>query len=99
MNKQFKLMVLANAVFVLLYFAYDWVEYSSIQQLSALSLGNLLYVTPHFPWQIQYVGNTHVVFQFDDYNFTLLLFLLATFLNLYIAFKLQRSKETKPNAS
>lgn len=90
MHKQLKLMVLVNALFVALYLLWNWAEYSAIN-----NLGSPIYVVTHFPLYIQYEGAGNAVQIFIDSNFTLLLFLLATLVNLYLAFRLQRTKETK----
>jgi hypothetical protein len=90
MAKLLKIMLLANALFVVLYLLWNWAEYSAIN-----GLGSPVYITTYYPLKIQYVGAGNAVHIFVDSNFTLLLFLFATFVNLYLAFRLQRSKETK----
>ncbi len=76
-------------MFVALFLLWNWAEYSAIN-----GLGNPIYVITHFPLYIQYDGAGNAVQIFIDSNFTLVLFLLATFINLYLAFRLQTSKET-----
>jgi hypothetical protein len=94
MHKQFKIMVLVNALFVVLYLLWNWAEYSAIYVL-----GSPVYVTTYYPLYIQYVGAGNAVHIFIDSNFTLLLFLLAISMNIYFLFKLQRNIETKQNPS
>jgi hypothetical protein len=95
MLKQFKLIVLANAFFVFVFVAYNWVEYSALN-----SFGYQVAIRAHFPWNIQFsVQNPNAPRLDIESNYTLFLFLLATFVNLYLAYRIQRSKETKQNPS
>jgi hypothetical protein len=91
MSREFKLMVLANVLFVFLYVYLNWSEYSMLNRFTGpVSL------SAHFPWYIQIYGQTglHDILMFDN-NVFLWLFLLAVFVNLYFIIRLQRSKETK----
>lgn len=97
MREEFKLMVLANGFFVFLYVFLNWAEYSGLQS-DVNQFGNPLAVNTYFPWYIQYSGGGVTnpgTFTWFDFNFTLWIFLLATTVNLYLASRLQRSKETK----
>lgn len=91
MTREFIIMVLANVVFVFLYVAYNWVEYSILSPLYHVA------IRVYFPWYIQFTGTPdgNLIVSFFDINFGLMLFLLAIFVNLFFAYRLQRSKETK----
>jgi hypothetical protein len=102
MKSALKLMILANACFVALYVLSNWAEYSQLQS-DVNQFGNPMAISMHFPWYIHYSGGGTVanpgMFTFIDSNFTLWLFLLATVVNLYLAFRLQRTIKTKQNPS
>jgi hypothetical protein len=83
-------MILANAIFVILYLYFNWVEYSFINNNT---------VSTSFPYYIEYGSLSNLQTLFQEPNWTLLFFLLAIFVNLYLANKLQRSIETKQNPS
>ncbi len=99
MAKQLQLIVFVNALLVFLFVLYNWVEYSLINSAAS----RLDSIRAFFPSYIQYSGGgteTQPGMFVDFYpNFTLLIFLLATFVNLYFIIKLQRSKETKQSPS
>jgi hypothetical protein len=78
-----KKILLANALLIALYLYVDWNEYGL---LSALR------IQTHFPFyfegsEVSQSGSPMAVLSF---NFTLLIFLLATTVNLYYAYKLQK---------
>ena len=99
--KQLKLMILANAVFVFLYGFFNWAEYSALTAFSIVDIES------NYPFSIfiheitsppiagfpPVTGSQAIQF----FNLPLLIFALATTLNLYFLYKLQKSKETKQN--
>ena len=97
MQKQFKLIILANTVFVLLFFFFNWLEYE------VLNVGSELILQAHFPLFIS--GSTIPAPMVTGFiiiilpNYLLAIFLLSTIANLYFVFRLQRSNKTKQNAS
>jgi cobalamin synthase len=93
MKSEFGLMVFCNGVFVALYLLWNWAEYSRLQ-----SLGNPVAVSTHFPWYIQFSTSGNAITVLFDTNFGLIFFLLAIFVNLYLAYRLQRSKNPSQNA-
>ena len=94
MAKQLKLLVFVNALFVFLFVLYNWVEYSMLSTFASHSG----FIRVFFPTYIQYSGGgseTQPGMFVDFYpNFTLLIFLVATFVNLYFIIRLQRNKAT-----
>jgi len=76
MQRQLKLMLLANAVFVVMYLFFDWLEYLGL---------NHQYVQTYFPWGIQsqpLESGPAVIVNIMP-NVTLLIFLIAIFANTY----------------
>ena len=95
MKSEFKLMVFFDAVFVALYLLWNWSEYSILSPLYQVA------VSAHFPWYIQFSGTPdgNSLVAFFDFNFGLLTLLLAILVNLFLAYRLQRNKETKQTPS
>jgi hypothetical protein len=95
MIRQLKLLVFVNALFVFLFVLYNWVEYSMLSS-AASGLGS---IRVFFPSYIQYSGGgteTQPGMFVDFYsNFTLLIFLLATIVNLFFIIRFSKSTETK----
>jgi hypothetical protein len=95
MANQLKLLVFVNALFVFLFVIYNWVEYSMLTS-AASGLGS---IRVFFPAYIQYSGGGSQANpgMFVDFypNFTLLVFLAATTVNLYFIIKFQRSAQSK----
>lgn len=87
LRTEFKLMVLSNAFFALLYLLWNWNEYSTYS-----SVYNIVLST-HFPMYIQIGGTTKDgigLIAAYDYNFGLVILLFAILVNLFLAFKLQK---------
>ncbi len=86
LKKEFKLMVLSNAFFIALYLLWNWAEYSGLNGMYQVA------VNSHFPVSIQFGGTKagYDILVFNDFNFGLILLILAVILNLYLAFKLQK---------
>ena len=85
-NRDFWLMLVSNVVFVFLYFAVNWAEYLSWN-------GQLLQT--NFPWGVQYSpkANGPGILLIIQFNWTLLVFLLAMLMNIYFLFRLQRGRK------
>jgi hypothetical protein len=88
MSRQFKLAVLANAVFVLMYVFFNWFEYDLLKS------GDPLRVQTNFPAYIQGTINyaDPAITGFESFilpNYLLLIFIVATVTNLYFIFKLR----------
>jgi hypothetical protein len=85
-------MILVNAFFLALYLTWNWFEYSALTRIYHVVL------SPQFPWGIQISGSTQngygLIADFDA-NLGLIILLLATVINLYLAFRLQRNGEKK----
>jgi hypothetical protein len=94
MSKDFKLMVLANAVFVALYVFFNWVEYSSLN-LSSYSYPSIRTRFPLYFAITSYHPPTGAVVYSLVPNFNLMIFLVAISLNTYFIIRLQRGKRTK----
>ena len=87
-------MLFSNALFLALYLLWNWAEYSGLNGLYQVAISS------HFPWYVQFSYTPDdVSAAFFDLNFGLAILLLAVLVNLYLAYKLQRSKETKQNPS
>ena len=98
MKIEFTLMVYLNALLVALYLLWNWAEYSVLNGL------NVYFINAYYPWYIQLsytVEQAPGLLQRDvtEPNFGLALVFIALFVNLYLAYRLQRSKETKLNTS
>jgi hypothetical protein len=91
LRKEFKLIVLFNALFAVFYLFWNWDEYSAITSMKIIA------VKANFPFLIQFSGTTKDglgLVLFIDSNVCLAIFLLAIFVNLYLAFRLQtKAKE------
>jgi hypothetical protein len=91
MYRDFKLMLCVNGVFVFLYAFFNWVEYSLLNS-SKYQITNII---THFPLYFEinsYTPGVNGVELIVVTNYTLIIFVIAILLNLYLAFKLQRSK-------
>ena len=89
MNKQFKLVILANVVLLSLYIFVNWAEYSTINVNSHL---NNITIQTNFPFYILVtkfsIGISSILFL----NYPLIIFITATIVNMYFIIKLQRNK-------
>jgi hypothetical protein len=92
LSKDFKLMIIANAVFVFLYLGQTWGDYSALNQLSKLQVP----ISASYPLEIRIIGfytySTNMGVELTLFNFTLLIFIAAIIVNLYLAFRLQQAK-------
>jgi hypothetical protein len=96
MYRDFKLMLCVNGVFVFLYAFFNWVEYSLLNS----SKYQIITISTHFPLYFEINSHNPALNGVELIvvsNYTLIIFLIATIVNLYLVFRLQRSKESKPN--
>jgi len=82
-------MVLINATLLVAFMLWNLSEYPALEKL-----GSPVYFSLNFPFFIQFVASGHAAYDFYDYNFSLVLFILAVVMNLYLAFKLQKKTNT-----
>jgi hypothetical protein len=94
MNRQMKIIFLANFIFICVYFFFNWLEYTTLSTLRH-SVG----ISANFPWYVYYymrlgedVSGLGVTV---DYNFPLLIFLLALIVNMYLVHRFYGSKQTE----
>jgi uncharacterized membrane protein (DUF106 family) len=93
MQKQFKLMILTNAVFVSLFLFFDWVEYE-ILNIGLLPNGSIFMMKTYFPAYIYIEKGMPSGYElFYLPNFLLVIFVLATITNLYFLYKLQNGNQ------
>ena len=93
-NRQFKLIILANVVLLSLYIFFNWAEYSIISINSFLDDVTIQTVFPFYFLVTRFsVGFSAIFFL----NYPLIIFATATIVNLHFIFKLQRRLETKPD--
>ncbi len=91
MHRQFKLILLVNVAFVLLFVFFNWAEYEMF------NVSEELRIQTHFPAYISaqtvpsplVTGFKIVILP----NYLLLIFILATTVNLYFLYKLQRANQ------
>lgn len=100
MKLEFQLMVFLNALFVALYLLWNWSEYSILNGFG----DSAVVVKAYYPWYIQFSGGRInapgvILFTDTDTNYGLAFFFLAILVNLYLAYRLQRKKETKQLSS
>lgn len=88
MKSEFKLMIFFNAVFAAFYLLWNWNEYSTLSPLYQVA------ISAHFPWYIQFSGTPdgNGLVAFFDANFGLFILLFVIFVNLCLAYRLQKSK-------
>jgi len=74
---------------------WNWAEYSILNPLSQVA------IKAYFPLNIVFSGTSdgEGLSLFNDINFGLLFFSLAILVNLYLAYGLQKNKETKQTPS
>lgn len=87
MKASFKQILWLNALLVLLYVLYNWVEYSTINAINPVRVHSI------FPLVVLYGNN--VVQEFVDVNFNLVRFILSVFMNLYFIRNLQKYKSSE----
>jgi hypothetical protein len=88
-------------VFVFLYGLLNWAEYSALTAFSIVNIESNYpfsifineYTSPPIAGIPPNTGFRAILF----FNYPLIIFALATTLNLYFIYKLQKSKETKQN--
>jgi hypothetical protein len=88
-------MILANAVFVLLFLFFDWAEYVMLN-IGLFPVGSFFKMETHFPVYIYGEYSPPSVLGTEAFflpNYLLLIFVLATITNLYFLFKLQKSNQ------
>ena len=95
MQRQFKLVLFANVVFVLLFVFFNWAEYEMLNSSDEMMLQT------HFPFYLEGLTfHSPMVTGFEVFilpNYLLLIFLLAITVNLYFLYKLQRASSTAKN--
>jgi len=84
-RREFKQMILINATLVIAFLLWNLSEYPSLERL-----GSPVYFGLSFPFLIQFETAGHAALIFDDYNFSLIIFLLAVAMNLYLTYRLQK---------
>ena len=81
-------MVGVNALLVAVYLLWDWAEYSLINGMYQVG------IRAYFPWEVQFGGTKpgYDLLMVIDLNWGILLLIVAAVANLYLAFRLQKSK-------
>lgn len=86
-DKQFRNMIIVNALLVLFYLFFDWAEYALLNAFSP----NSVIIQSHFPFYVQASGAVNgeptVALSF---NFPLLMFLIAIIVNLRYIIRLRK---------
>ena len=80
-------MILINATLLVAFVLWNLSEYPSLEKL-----GSPVYFYLNFPFVVEFETAGHAALDFYDYNFSLLLFVLAVVMNLYLAYKLQKKQ-------
>jgi hypothetical protein len=88
-DKQFRNMIIVNAVLILFYVFFNWMEYGLLSASSPTAAT----VQSHFPFYIQtsWMNQAGDPMAARSFNFTLLIFLIAIIANLRYIIRLQRT--------
>ncbi len=92
MDRNLKLMVLANVLLAALYVYVNWAEYALVSTFGS----HPVIIKSYFPFDIQGTifqpSGANGVEGFTSLNLSLFVFMLSTIVNIYFITKLQRSK-------
>lgn len=91
-SQDFYLMILFNALFVLVYFYFNWVEYSELNASQLRSPWQLMSINSNFPWGYRISSSlpgSVGIYTLIWVNFPLLIFLVAIMVNVYFLFRLK----------
>ncbi len=100
MTRSFKIMLFVNAMLVMFYLVLDYVHYSMIGVFNKTTVS----ISTSLPWYVRYEpipdysggfsGGIWAMYTDSTAILTLILFLTAVVVNLYLAFRIQKSKAT-----
>jgi hypothetical protein len=96
MSKDFTRLVAANLIFILIYMLIEAIQYDGLRHFNKTAVT----LTLNLPWYIIYapVPNNgpiqQIYFMFQDFTsiMTAVLFLIAIGVNLYLAYRMQKTK-------
>jgi hypothetical protein len=95
MHRDFKQILVVNGVLVFLYVFFNWVEYSLLNSPKLIHPDQITKISTHFPLYFEINSHNPALNGIELIvvtNYTLIIFLIAVFVNLYLAFRLQGRK-------